>query len=72
MDHNASSALLEFKSLSMDDLELSRQSGIWPTQAHNEGNLNHASQVSLKYTYSGVSINESPSLWLPIGDLKVQ
>lgn len=36
------------KSLSMDDLELSRQSGIWATQAHNEGTLNQAYQVSLK------------------------
>lgn len=34
------------KSLSMDDLELSRQSGIWATQAHNEGNLNHAYQTA--------------------------
>ncbi|KAE8349264.1 hypothetical protein BDV28DRAFT_152052, partial [Aspergillus coremiiformis] len=32
------------KSLSMDDLELSRQSGIWATQAHNEDNLNQAYQ----------------------------
>ena len=37
------------KSLSMDDLELSRQSGIWATQAHNEGNLNQAYQVSLTF-----------------------
>ncbi|OGM42833.1 putative YT521-B-like splicing factor [Aspergillus bombycis] len=34
------------KSLSMDDLELSRQSGIWATQAHNEGNLNQAYQTA--------------------------
>ncbi|KAB8256488.1 YT521-B-like domain-containing protein [Aspergillus pseudonomiae] len=34
------------KSLSMDDLELSRQSGIWATQAHNEGTLNQAYQTA--------------------------
>ncbi|KAE8378242.1 YT521-B-like domain-containing protein [Aspergillus bertholletiae] len=34
------------KSLSKDDLELSRQSGIWATQAHNEGNLNQAYQTT--------------------------
>ncbi|KAB8232525.1 putative YT521-B-like splicing factor [Aspergillus alliaceus] len=34
------------KSLSMDDLELSRQSGTWATQAHNENNLNQAYQTA--------------------------
>ncbi|KAE8133139.1 YT521-B-like domain-containing protein [Aspergillus pseudotamarii] len=34
------------KSLSIDDLELSRQSGIWATQAHNEDNLNQAYQTT--------------------------
>ncbi|KAE8147637.1 YT521-B-like domain-containing protein [Aspergillus avenaceus] len=32
------------KSLTMNDLELSRRSGIWATQAHNEENLNQAYQ----------------------------
>ncbi|EPS31321.1 hypothetical protein PDE_06276 [Penicillium oxalicum 114-2] len=30
------------KSLTVEDLELSRYSGIWATQTHNEVNLNHA------------------------------
>jgi hypothetical protein len=34
------------KSLTVEDLELSKQSGIWATQAHNETNLNHAFEVS--------------------------
>lgn len=33
------------KSLTMDDLEASRQSGIWATQTHNEVNLNRAYDV---------------------------
>ena len=35
------------KSLTVEDLELSKQSGIWATQTHNETNLNHAFEVSL-------------------------
>lgn len=34
------------KSLTVEDLELSKQSGIWATQTHNETNLNHAFEVS--------------------------
>lgn len=34
------------KSLTVQDLELSKQSGIWATQTHNETNLNHAFEVS--------------------------
>ena len=34
------------KSLTIQDLELSKQSGIWATQTHNETNLNHAFEVS--------------------------
>jgi RNA recognition motif-containing protein len=34
------------KSLTVEDLELSRQSGIWATQTHNEANLNKAYEVS--------------------------
>lgn len=34
------------KSLTIDDLEASRQSGIWATQTHNEVNLNRAYDVS--------------------------
>lgn len=34
------------KSLTVDDLELSKQSGIWATQTHNETNLNQAFAVS--------------------------
>ncbi|KAJ6106736.1 hypothetical protein N7512_010253 [Penicillium capsulatum] len=33
------------KSLTVEDLELSKQSGIWATQTHNETNLNHAFEV---------------------------
>lgn len=35
------------KSLTVEDLELSRQSGIWATQAHNEATLNRAYEVSI-------------------------
>lgn len=35
------------KSLTVEDLELSKQSGIWATQTHNETNLNHAFEVSV-------------------------
>ncbi|OJJ36798.1 hypothetical protein ASPWEDRAFT_58602 [Aspergillus wentii DTO 134E9] len=34
------------KSLTMEDLELSRQSGIWATQNHNEANLNQAFETA--------------------------
>jgi hypothetical protein len=34
------------KSLTVEDLELSVQTGIWATQSHNEGNLNKAFEVS--------------------------
>lgn len=34
------------KSLTVEDLELSKKSGIWATQSHNETNLNHAFEVS--------------------------
>lgn len=34
------------KSLTVEDLELSTQSGIWATQTHNEANLNRAYEVS--------------------------
>jgi hypothetical protein len=37
------------KSLTLDDLQMSRESGIWATQAHNEGNLNQAYQVSFAF-----------------------
>lgn len=33
------------KSLTVEDLELSKQSGIWATQTHNETSLNHAFEV---------------------------
>ena len=35
------------KSLTVDDLELSRQSNIWATQTHNEEQLNQAYEVNL-------------------------
>ncbi|KAJ9264463.1 hypothetical protein DTO195F2_2280 [Paecilomyces variotii] len=34
------------KSLTVEDLELSRQSGIWATQAHNEATLNRAYETA--------------------------
>lgn len=34
------------KSLTVEDLELSKKSGIWATQPHNEANLNQAFEVS--------------------------
>jgi hypothetical protein len=34
------------KSLTVEDLGISRQSGIWATQTHNEENLNRAFEVS--------------------------
>ena len=35
------------KSLTVDDLELSVQTGIWATQSHNEETLNNAFKVSM-------------------------
>lgn len=43
------------KSLTVEDLESSKQSGIWATQTHNEANLNRAYEVSLplsRFQYS--------------------
>lgn len=40
------------KSLTMEDLESSRQSGIWATQTHNETNLNRAYDVSFPLSFS--------------------
>lgn len=40
------------KSLTVEDLELSRQSGIWATQSHNEAAMNQAYEVSgIKITF---------------------
>lgn len=39
------------KSLTMKDLESSRQSGIWATQTHNETNLNRAYEVSFSFFF---------------------
>lgn len=35
------------KSLTVEDLEISWQSGIWATQTHNEESLNRAFEVSI-------------------------
>jgi RNA recognition motif-containing protein len=40
------------KSLTVDDLELSKQSGIWATQTHNETSLNQAFEVSIRFDYN--------------------
>ena len=37
------------KSLTIEDLERSLQTGVWATQAHNEDALNKAYQVSFNY-----------------------
>jgi hypothetical protein len=37
------------KSLTTEDLELSKQSGIWATQSHNEVSMNQAYEVSMMY-----------------------
>lgn len=37
------------KSLTTEDLELSKQSGIWATQSHNEAAMNQAYEVSVLY-----------------------
>lgn len=39
------------KSLTVEDLELSKQSGIWATQSHNEAAMNQAFEVSI-YLYT--------------------
>ena len=44
------------KSLTVEDLELSKQSGIWATQTHNETNLNQAFEVSSSIPSYGPSI----------------
>lgn len=36
------------KSLTIEDLEISKQRGFWATQTHNEINLNHAFEVSVQ------------------------
>ncbi|KAJ5732807.1 hypothetical protein N7493_004288 [Penicillium malachiteum] len=46
------------KSLTVEDLELSRQSGIWATQTHNETNLNQAFE-STEHVYLIFSANKS-------------
>lgn len=39
------------KSLTVEDLELSKQSGIWATQSHNEAAMNQAFEVTI-YLYT--------------------
>ncbi|KAJ5122834.1 Nucleotide-binding alpha-beta plait [Penicillium atrosanguineum] len=46
------------KSLTVDDLELSKQSGIWATQTHNETNLNQAFETT-EHVYLIFSANKS-------------
>ena len=46
------------KSLTVEDLELSKQSGIWATQAHNETNLNQAFETT-EHVYLIFSANKS-------------
>ncbi|KAF3391319.1 Zinc finger CCCH domain-containing protein 45 [Penicillium rolfsii] len=46
------------KSLTVEDLELSKQSGIWATQTHNETNLNHAFE-NTDHVYLIFSANKS-------------
>ncbi|GFF99881.1 cleavage and polyadenylation specificity factor CPSF30 [Aspergillus udagawae] len=46
------------KSLTVGDLELSRQSGIWATQSHNEDNLNRAYETAFN-VYLIFSANKS-------------
>ena len=48
------------KSLTVEDLELSKQSGIWATQSHNEAAMNQAFEVSIElYTvHSTVMIRD--------------
>lgn len=46
------------KSLTVEDLELSKQSGIWATQSHNESNLNQAFGAT-EHVYLIFSANKS-------------
>ncbi|KAJ5291111.1 Nucleotide-binding alpha-beta plait [Penicillium angulare] len=46
------------KSLTVEDLELSKQSGIWATQTHNETNLNQAFETT-DHVYLIFSANKS-------------
>jgi hypothetical protein len=46
------------KSLTVEDLELSKQSGIWATQTHNETNLNQAFETT-EHVYLIFSANKS-------------
>ncbi|KAJ5739665.1 Nucleotide-binding alpha-beta plait [Penicillium manginii] len=46
------------KSLTVDDLELSKQSGIWATQTHNETSLNQAFETT-EHVYLIFSANKS-------------
>ncbi|KAJ5664750.1 Nucleotide-binding alpha-beta plait, partial [Penicillium macrosclerotiorum] len=46
------------KSLTVEDLKLSKQSGIWATQMHNETNLNHAFETT-DHVYLIFSANKS-------------
>ncbi|KAJ5154062.1 Nucleotide-binding alpha-beta plait [Penicillium coprophilum] len=46
------------KSLTVEDLELSRQSGIWATQSHNEAAMNQAFETT-DYVYLIFSANKS-------------
>lgn len=41
------------KSLTVEDLESSKQSGIWATQSHNETSLNQAFEVSISRLLQG-------------------
>jgi hypothetical protein len=52
------------KSLTVEDLGISRQSGIWATQTHNEENLNRAFEVSgpERYQQSWKSSREANSI----------
>lgn len=62
-DENARSIDRYFivKSLTVDDLELSKQSGIWATQTHNEISLNQAFEVS-HFDYILFAIMSGPRL----------
>ncbi|CAI7678346.1 unnamed protein product [Penicillium pancosmium] len=59
-DENARSIDRYFivKSLTVDDLELSKQSGIWATQTHNETSLNQAFETT-EHVYLIFSANKS-------------
>lgn len=47
------------KSLTVEDLELSKKSGIWATQSHNEVNLNHAFEVSGSLSWPALLLSNS-------------